>query len=177
MPSVAKELMMQEIAGEFENYPYAFISSFNKMNVEDLSDLRRKLEGLSKRSMVMKHTLVRKVFEQKDYAQAANCLESSVLVTFGDKDPQAISKALVDYAKTNDKVAPRGVIFEGEVYEAEFVNRLAKLPSRIELLTQVVVRVQSPISGLVTTLGQVVRGLVTALDAVRQKKESGSQAA
>lgn len=177
MPSLTKELMIKEMNAEFETNPYAFISSVSDLPVAEVSELRRNLEKVSKRSMMVKHTLAKKVFESKEYDEADKLLSGSVLVTFADKDPQATSKALADFAKANDKLAPSGVIFEGKVYEKAFVMKLAKLPSREELVTQMLVRMNSPISGLVMTLGQVMRGLVTALDAVKQKKEAGPQTA
>ncbi len=63
------------------------------------------------------------------------------------------------------------MILEDKVYDQEFVKQLAKFPTRKELLTQVVVRVKSPISGFVMTLSQVLRGLVTVLSEVKKQKE------
>ena len=177
MPSVVKEIMMKELVGQFGENPYAFISKFDGMNVADLSDLRRLLEKVSRRSLVVKHSLARKVFSESKLAGADQFLKGSVLVTFGRQDPQLISKTLVDFAKTNQKLVPTGVIFEKQAYGEDFVKRLARLPSRHELLTQVVVRVKSPITGLVLTLGQLARGLVVALAAIKDKKAAGAPAA
>ena len=94
----------------------------------------------------------------------------SVVITFGDKDPQEISKKLVDFAKTHEKWKPAGVIFEGQVYGEDFVKQLAKLPSRKELLTQLVLRMNSPIQGFANVLGALTRNLVVALEEVRKKK-------
>ena len=53
MPSFEKELMFQEIVKEFEKSPYAFISSLNGISVLDISDARRNLEKVSRRSMMV----------------------------------------------------------------------------------------------------------------------------
>jgi len=157
--------------------PYAFISRFENFPVADLADLRRRLEKYSKRSLVVKHTLAQRIFGEMNYQGAAQMLKGHVLVTFSDKEPQALSKAIVEYAKGNEKFSPAGVIFEKKVYNAQFVNQLAALPSRHELLTQAVIRIKSPISGFVMTLGQVVRGLVQVLSEVKKKREAASSAA
>ena len=172
MASIIKEKMMEELRGQFEGNPYAFISRFESLTVAQMSDLRRALEKVSKRSLVVKHALVKRVFDELQQGDAAAFLDGSVVMTFGDKDPQKISKALVEYAKGNNKFAPSGVVFEQKVYDQEFVKRLAALPSREELLTQVVIRVKSPISGFVMTLSQLVRGLVVALNEVKKQRES-----
>ena len=172
MPSVVKEIMLKEIAQAFESNPYAFISSFDALTVADISDLRRNLEKVAKRSVVIKHTLAKKVLSKLQLASAEKLLQGNVLLTIADKEPQSISKTLVDFAKSNKKLVPAGVVFEKKVYDAEFVKSLAQLPSRQELLTQVVVRVKSPITGLVMTLGQVLRGLAVVLNEVKKKKEA-----
>jgi len=172
MASVVKELLLKEIKKEFEENPYAFISSFESLPVAEASDLRRNLEKVAKRSLVVKHSLAKKVFEQMNCKGAESFLSQHSLVTFADKEPQAVSKAIVAFAKENKKFVSAGVIFENQVYAQDFVKQLALLPSRQELLTQVVVRMKSPISGFVMTLNQLLRGLVQVLNEVKKKREA-----
>ncbi|MFA5158995.1 MAG: 50S ribosomal protein L10 [Candidatus Omnitrophota bacterium] len=170
MPSFEKKLMFQEIVKEFEKSPYAFISNLNGISVLDISEARRSLEKVSGRSLMIKHAMARKIFAQFSVAGAEKYLSGSVVITFGNKDPQEISKKLVDFSKTNEKWKPAGVIFEGQVYGEDFVKQLAKLPSRKELLTQLVLRMNSPIQGFANVLGALTRNLVVTLEEVRKKK-------
>lgn len=171
MPHPVKDLMLKEISAEFEASPYAFISSFEGLSVADISDFRRSLGKVSKRSLLVKHSLVKKVLAARNLADAEKLLKGSTVVTFGSKDPQPISKAIMEYVKTHEKWVPQGVILEDKIYGQDFVKSLAKLPTRHELLTQVAVRVKSPITGLVLTLNQLVRGLAVALNEIKKKKE------
>ncbi len=171
MPTIAKELMMKEMAEEFDKNPYAFISTFQTMAVSDVSEFRRTMEKFAKRSLLIKHTLAKKVFGEKSLADAEKLLKGQVLVTFADKDPQAASKALMAFAKTNSKLTPTGIVFEGKVYGDEFIKRLSTMPSRHELLTQTVVRIKSPISGFVMTLHAVLRGVAVVLNEIKKQKE------
>ena len=171
MPSAIKEIMLNEIKKEFEENSYAFISGFDGLTVSDMSDLRQNLSKSAKRSIVVKHSLAKKVFGEMKLQDAEKFLKGQILVTVGSGEPQAVSKTIVEFAKKNKKLAPVGVVFENKVYDSSYIKSLALLPSRQELLTQVVVRVKSPISGLVMTLGQLVRGFVVALNEVKKKKE------
>lgn len=177
MPSIVKEIMYKEIKDNLENSPYAFISSFEKCTVKELSEMRLALEKVSRRSLVVKQALARKVLAELSLEGAAEYFDKQIVITFGDRDPQVISKAIVDYAKTNKKLTPSGVLFEKKAFDSTFVQQLAQLPSRQELLTQVVVRIKSPISGFVMTLGQLLRGLVTVINEVKKQKETGTAAA
>ncbi len=176
MPSFEKKLMFQEIVKEFEKSPYAFISNLNGISVFDISAARRSLEKISGRSLMVKHAMARKIFAQFSVAGAEKYLSGSVVITFGDKDPQVISKALVEFSKTNEKWKPAGVIFEGQVYGEDFVKQLAKLPSRKELLTQLVLRMNSPLQGFANVLGALTRNLVVTLEEVRKKKAAAGAA-
>ena len=172
MPSLAKELIMKEMVQQFEKNNYAFISTFNKLSVADISEFRRALEKVSSRSLVMKHSMAKRILQTRKVGDAEKYLKDQVLVTFGSKEPQIISKAIMDFVKTHQNLVPSGVLLDDQVYGSDYVKQLAKLPSRHELLTQVVVRVKSPISGLVLTLAQLTRGLVVAINEVRKKKEA-----
>lgn len=172
MPSIVKEAMLKEAEGSISGMSYAFLSSFEGLNVTELSELRRSLEKVSTRSVVMKHTLAKKAFAADEVTGLDDFLKGSVLVTVGDKEPQATSKAIVEFAKTNKKFAVAAVVLNKQVYREDFIKRLAQMPSRKELLTQVVVRVKSPISGVVLTLNQVLRGFVVTLNEIKKKKES-----
>ena len=176
MPSLEKELMFTEIVKEFEKSPYKFISNFQGLSVSDLSDARRNFEKVARRSMVIKHAMARKIFAKFNLTEAEKFLTGSVVITFGEKDPQDISKKIVDFAKANDKWKAAGVNFEGQVHGEDFLKQLAKLPSRKELLTQLVIRVKSPLAGMVNVLGGLTRNLVTALAEIKKKKEAAGAA-
>ncbi len=171
MPSSIKELMLKEVMDEFDSNSCAFFSTFQTLSVADISDFRRKAEKISKRSLLLKHTLAKKIFAAKKFNEAEKFLQGQVLVTFGNKEPQMISKAIVEFAKANNKLIPVGMIMDNKVYGGEFVKQLAQLPSRHELLTQLAVRIKSPVSGFVLTLSQIMKGFVIALNEVRKKKE------
>ena len=177
MPSLVNKNMMIEIDKQFEKNSFAFFSNFDQLSVASISDLRSKLAKAGTRSVVVKHSLAKKVLKSRAADGAEKFLKGFVFVTFGSKDPQVISKTLLDFAKTNEKFISSGVFFEQKVYDKEFVKQLASLPSRKELLTQVVVRVKSPITGIVLTLNQLVKGIVVALNEVKKLKETQGQPA
>lgn len=177
MASYVKELMVKELEKNFEDNPYVFISTFADATVEEAGELRNRLRKCSNSAMVAKQTLVKRVLASTECADAEELIKGQVFLAFGDKDPQLVSKTLVDYGSQNKKFVPCGVIFEKKVCDESFVKQLATLPSREELLTQVVVRVKSPITGFVMTLGQLGRGLVQVINEIKKQREAGTAGA
>ena len=75
-------------------------------------------------------------------------------------------------SSTEQEGSPRVVtaIWDGSRLEAGDVKRLASLPSRPVLLSRVIAGVQAPITGLATSLSQILACLVYALEAIKEKK-------
>lgn len=172
MPSIDREVMYGEIEKQFDKNPYVFFSNFQQVSVSDLSKARAKMNKSANRSMLVKHAMVRKILKGRGISDVDSLLTGSVILTFGDKEPQDISKAVVEGTKVSEKIKCSGVLFEGKLENAAFVQQLSKLPSRHELLTQMVVRMNSPVTGFVCVLANTLRGLVITLDQVRKQKEA-----
>ena len=172
--SLAKRLMFEELEKEFKSDENTFFSRFDRLTVADMSELRRSLEKVSRRTLVVKHTLAKKILEKAKLGDAARFLDGSVLMTLGAKEPQLVSKTLVEFIKGRDSVELKGMILEGQVYDASFVKQLARLPGRKELLTQVAVGLKSPITRLAFALKAIVQSLVIALSEVHKKKLSAA---
>src|SRR5690349_13602385 len=124
MPAIEKELMYKEIEREFEKSSYVFFSNFEGISVSDLSKARAKLNKSSNRSMLVKHAMARKILKTRGFNDVEAFLKGSVLLTFGDKEPQDISKAVVESTKVSEKLKIGGVLFEGKIENAEFVKQL-----------------------------------------------------
>ena len=168
--SLGKKLLLEEIEREFSSSENTFFSRFDRLSVADMSELRRNLEKVSKRTLVMKHSLAKKVLEKNKVADAVRFLEGSVLVTLGAKEPQLASKTLVDFVKGHENLQLKGMILDGKVYDSSFIRELAKLPSRKELLTLAVTWMKFPIARLAMTLGGVLQSFVSVLNEVQKKK-------
>ena len=172
MPSLAKELMLQELLNTLESKNYIFFARYQGLPAIEFVELRRKLEKVVDRTVVIKNTLTRLAFKQLGVNDINGLLKGSVLLAIGKKDPQNISRVLVDFAKGRENFQLDGAFLEGQIFPAQYLQSLANLPSREILLATVVNRMNAPIGGFVNVLGQLMRSLVTALDQVQKKKSN-----
>ena len=92
-------------------------------------------------------------------------------IAFGYDDPVAPAKVLSEFARTTPVLELKGGLLEGKVLDVDAVKALADLPSREELLSQVLRGMQAPIAGLANVLQGTIRNFVYALEAVRKQKE------
>ncbi len=172
MPKIEKEIMAKELKNCFEQNPYVFFTSVKGLSVADLTELRRNLESKSKRAMLSKNSLTERILKERGLnGEAKKLIQDSVLLTFGNKNPQEISKVFVEFLKGHEKMVLRGAILDGKVVQPAEIKELAKLPSREVLLGKVVSGINAPIAGLVLTLGALVRSFVIVLNQVAEKKQ------
>jgi large subunit ribosomal protein L10 len=77
----------------------------------------------------------------------------------------APAKTLGKFARDSKILVVKGGMLGHQVFQAEGVEALASLPSREQLLGQVVGTMQAPISGLVNVLAGTLRGVMNVLNA------------
>lgn len=90
----------------------------------------------------------------------------------------APAKILQDFIDAGGKLAIKTGFLDGRFLSEEQIERLAKLPSREELLGKVVGGIQGPLYGLVGVLNGLLRhlvGLVAALEEKRREEEAGEE--
>ena len=174
MASLEKQLLLEELIKAIEGKNYIFFSRFNRLSVNDFGELRRKVGKVANRSVVVKNSITLRAFEQLGLKNASELVKGSIFLTMGEKEPQAISKVLVDFAKGNESFQIAGACVEGDIYPPAYVEQLAKLPSREVLLASVVGGISAPLRSFVSALGQMTRSLVVVLDQIQRKKAAAA---
>jgi len=90
-------------------------------------------------------------------------------VAFGYQDEVAPAKILNDFAKNNEHLKILGGILENKFIDKMSVISLAKLPSKQELLGQLVGTIAAPMSGMLNVLQGNLRGLVRVLSIINNQ--------
>ena len=170
MPGLEKEFMFNEVKAKVEGVPYIFFARFNKLAVNDFSQFRRSIEKSAKNCFVAKKTMLKKVLPNIDIKKSSAVFEGSIVMITADKDPQIVSKRLVDFAKDKEGFKLAGAWIEGELMGSSYINELSKLPSKQELLAKVVGGIKSPITGYVLTMRGLLSSFLSVLDQVGKKK-------
>ena len=173
MPSADKVLMLEKVTQKVEGCPYIFFAKFKGLAVNDFAQMRRAAEKISKSCFVTKKTLLKRVLTKSGVQRIETFPEGSIVLVTADKDPQIVSKFLVDFAKDKESFQIAGACIEGELQGVSYVKELAKLPPRIELIAKVVGGIKAPITGFVLTIRGVLSSFVNVLDQVSKQKQSG----
>jgi large subunit ribosomal protein L10 len=169
-----KEEIVSSLTAELGGVTAMIVADPTGLTVAEMKDLRNKLRPSGAEFRVAKNTLARIAAREAGREELVSLLVGPTAITLVPGDPAAAAKTLSDFGRTSRKLELRGAYLDGETLGADSVKQLATLPSREQLLTNLVTGLVSPISGLANVLAQLPRGLVVALDQVRQQKEAAA---
>jgi len=162
--------IVNELADKFGRMKSAVFTSISGFTMPDADNLRAKGREQGVEVMVAKKTLLEKALKQSGLEIDAKGFEGSVLTTVGFEDEIAPAKIMATFLKDRESMKILGGILEGKLVDAASVKTLASLPSKQELLAKVVGSINAPVSGFVNVLAGNLRGLVTVLGAIKDKK-------
>lgn len=113
------------------------------MSVAQSTDLRAKMRDAGAAYKVAKNRLAKLAIADTDYEGIGDFLTGPTALATS-VDPVAAAKAVVDFAKTTDRIEIVGGAMGTQVLDAEGVKALASMPSLDELRAKLVGLVQAP---------------------------------
>jgi len=164
---------LEKLVESLNSSKLAVLTDYRGLDVPAINELRNAGREQGIRFSVAKNTLLKKAAELSNKEITDMSLfVGPMAVAFGD-DHVAAAKLVVDFAKTNDAVEVVGAINDsGDILTREQVVALASLPSREQLLAQVVGTIAAPVTGFVRVINGNLSGLVQVVNAIKEKKEA-----
>jgi large subunit ribosomal protein L10 len=173
MPTARKEASVAELAERLAAAKNLFFTDYAGLTVEEITRLRGELRKDGNTYSVVKNTLFR--IAAGDLAsRLEDVLAGPTGVVFAGADPVAPAKALKTFSDTVKKVAVKAAYIDGQVVDAKQVEKLAKLPPKLELIANLVGTLVNPLRGLVTVLSGNQSGLVRVLERIREQKAAAT---
>jgi len=168
-----KAAVIEEIAADITASEAVFAVDYRGISVAQAAELRTKLRDADASLRVVKNTLTIRAADQAGAEGLKPVLEGPTALTFVRGDAAAAAKAVADYARATGLLPFKGGLMNGEALAPEQMSAIARLPSRDVLNAQFVNIVASPLTGLVTSLSNLISGLARQLSQVAEKKEAG----
>lgn len=166
-----KEEVVSELTDKFKRMKSAAFVSVAGYTMKDADGMRVKGREAGVDVLVTKKAFLKIAAEQAGVAGFdPKAFDGSVLTAFSFNDEVAGAKLLAGLLKERDQMKFLGGILEGIPVDAVKVKTLSKLPGKQELLAKLVGSLNAPVSGFVNVLAGNLRGLVTVLKAVQDKK-------
>ena len=173
MPAQSKLDMVEKICASIDGAQGVYVVDYRGLSVKEAQQVRRSLRAVGSEMKVYKNNLVKIALEAKGQPALDDCLEGTNAFVFYAGDPVETAKVIKGLAKEfSNKLSFKGGIADGQVLTAEQAQAYADLPSREELVAQLLYVIASPLSGIAQVCAGPARGLVTALDALAEQKNA-----
>lgn len=171
-----KEVIASELAEKMKEAKSIVFADYQGLTVKELKELRTLLAASGVSFKVVKKTLIKIAAKQAgfDADLGSDVVEGPIGAALSMEDELAAAKIIHQFSKKHTNLKLRGSLFEGRVLSLSDTKELALIPSKEELLSQLVYLLKSPISGFHGVLNNTVTGFVRVLDAIREKQEQSA---
>lgn len=146
-----KAEILKRLTHAFQTGKSVAFADYHGMDVTNITDMRKKMHEQDVEYVVAKKTLLSRSAKEAGYEVDFSGLEGMIAVAFAHGDEMAPMKIIGDAGKALP-IKLVGGIFEGAIVDAAYVNELSALPSKPELLTQLLYMLNGPTGAFVRLL-------------------------
>jgi len=163
-----KKKIIQDLKEKIKKQKIMIFLDFTGLKVADLSELKKNLKLADATFKVSKKTLLCIALKERnnELAEKISQMKGQLAIVFGfDKEP-LVAKTVYQFSLTNPNLKILGGYFEEIFRESKEIITLAKLPTKEQLLAQLVRNIAAPIGGLTGVLKGNLRNLIFILSQI-----------
>jgi len=173
MPNQKNIQAVSDLEGKLSSTQAVYLADYAGLSVKEQTTLRSKVKEAGGELLITKNRLLKIALKNKglDADSLGNNLKGPSVTLFAGTDPVAPLKALVEFAKKQEKELPKvkAGILDKKTLSVQEILQLASLPSKAELIGKLLGTLLNPARNLVGVLSAPTRNLVYALSAVSKK--------
>ncbi len=171
-----KHTLVDQLAQEIGKAQAVLLTDFLGLTVDAATQLRKELRQAGCEYKVVKNTLSHIIFERTGKQFLQPFLKGTTGIVYAYSDEMVPLRILHQFKKKNkeenDAELPtiKAAVIHGTLYAPEALEKIADLPPREVLIAKALGSIKSPLVGLVSVLGGVLRQFVNVLDAASKKQ-------
>ncbi len=152
-----KKEVVNEIKEKMQKAEAFVIVDYKGITVEQDTILRSNARESGVDYKIYKNTLLRFAAKECGYDELTNCLVGSSAIAFCDNDVVAPAKVIAEYVKSSGvkTLEFKGGVIDGKISSVDEITKIATLPSREVLLSQMLGSLNAPISNFARVINQI----------------------
>src|SRR3954452_17497362 len=175
MKRTEKEQLVSDLKEKIGGAQALYYTDFTGLNVKRMTQLRRSLRKANVEYVVIKNTLALRAVNESGLVGERLRGPTGLVVT---KDAVGAAKIITDFAKANDaKPEVKGGMFEGKAIDKAQITKLASMPSREQMLSELGASMQAPMTMMVTAMNSLLQNFAGAVEALRVQREAAPDGA
>lgn len=164
-----KEQVVEELGQIFESSGVVVVAHYEGMTVAHMQDLRARMREAGGSVRVAKNKLAKIALEGKPCASIADYLTGMTVITYSE-DPTAAARIADKYAKDNDRFVILGGAMGDSALDPAGVKAVASMPSREELIAQIVSCLGAPASSIAGAIGAPASNIASILTTLEERE-------
>ena len=166
-----KDTLVADLTALLSDAKLTAYARYQGLTVAELQELRKAAREAGVKIKVVKNRLVRVAMNEialyKDTDTTG--LTGQLVYAISDNDEVAPAKVLAEFAKTHPALELAGGFNDtGKSLDQAEITTLAKMPSKNELIAQVVAQLLSPINDTVSGISGGLSGIISGLEAAKK---------
>ncbi len=170
MPSQKNQDEVTQLMEKLEKANAVYFTDFLGLDVPSITELRTEFFKASIEFKVAKNTLLKLAAKNINLEGLDDFLVGSTAIAISYDEPTLPAKILKKFTEDHDKPEVKAILFDGEVLKGSEYLKFASLPTEDELLTKLVMMLNSPITILAQTLNASMINLVNDLNNLKDTK-------
>jgi len=164
-----KEKVVEELGQIFESSGVVVVAHYAGLTVAEMQDLRGRMRAVGGSVRVAKNKLAKIALDGKPCASIADLLTGMTVLAYSE-DPVAAAKVVEDYAKANKKLEILGGAMGSAALTPDGVKAVASMPSREELIAQVVACIGAPAANIAGAIGAPASNIAGILSTLEERE-------
>jgi large subunit ribosomal protein L10 len=167
-----KNRIIDDLIQKIIHYKHFYITDIESLDAQKTSVLRRKCFEKNIELLVVKNTLLEKALERSsgNYEEIYPALKENTAIMFCET-ANIPAKLIKEFRKKNDKPVLKAAYVEESVYFGENqLDALFNLKSRDELIGDIIMLLQSPMTNLMSALNSGGNTITRVLKTLEEKK-------
>lgn len=170
MATPKKEAEVQRLEELLSRSAGIYLTDFTGLNVEMMTNLRRRLRDASIEYRVAKNSLVSRALSNVGLLGGHSSLVGPTGIVCTKRDPLSAAKTLTAFVRESGRLKIKSGFLDGKAITDAEVDELSRLPSKEVLLGQAIAVLQSPTASFLAILLAPMRELMGTLSAAVEKQ-------
>ena len=172
MPSQKKLDQVKDLQQKLKQAKSVVLADYRGLSVNLQQDLRKQVKQVGGELLVIKNTLLKIALKNEKYSlkPLLDSFTGPIITLLAYEDEIAPLKALADFSKDHQLPKIKAGFLSKKALTKNQIEALAKLPTKVELLSKTVATIKAPLSGILNVLSGNLRNLIYALEAIKTQK-------